>query len=548
MLYVSTFLISIIITVTMIPLVNRVSTRLNLLDDPGIRKVHTVSVPKSGGIAMAVGTIFSAFLWLKFTAFIYSVLMGVGIVVVFGILDDIFVISYKIKFLGQVIATFIVIYFGGLVIKDAGSLLPDGVQLPPVFAIPLTLFAIVGVTNAINLSDGLDGLAGGISLLCFISIGYFAYILSDQRILLICVAAAGSILGFLRFNTYPATVFMGDTGSQFLGFLAVTLSIYLSQKHETLSPLFPLIILGFPVLDTLTVMVERIKKGSSPFVADKNHLHHKLIKLGFYHWETVSIIYLLNAFLVSIVFVFRFHSEWFLLSFYLTFSFFIYSLFYIARSCGWQLEHTVSHEISLKNRLGNKITQGILIASLFMVTQIIIPFQLLITCIVPKTIPFYFAVFSFFLATLIIVIWKFRKEWLPRTVLFSLYLEIPFLIYLSEKLYVGWLKNGIKDIYNLFFGIMVLMVILTLKFTRRKKGFKSTPLDFIIFFIAIVVPNLPTTDIQHSVSMGAMASKIIAFLFSFEVLVGELRSEVEKLAAIAILAFILITIRGFLSI
>ena len=161
------------------------------------------------------------------------------------------------------------IFFGGLQIKFLGVCLPDGFQLPEILSVLLTLLAIVGVTNAINLSDGLDGLAGGSSLLIFLCIGYLAYtgsyIANNYFIVLISASVIGSIFGFLRFNTYPATVFMGDAGSQLLGFLAITLSLGLTQCNTPLSAFLPLLLLGFPVLDTLAVMVERISNGRSPF-------------------------------------------------------------------------------------------------------------------------------------------------------------------------------------------------------------------------------------------------------------------------------------------
>jgi UDP-GlcNAc:undecaprenyl-phosphate GlcNAc-1-phosphate transferase len=172
-------------------------------------------------------------------------------------------------------------------VRTLGALLPDGALLPAWVAVPLTVVAIIGVTNAINLADGLDGLAGGISLLSFCCIGYLAYLEGDISVGLAALAFIGAIFGFLRFNTHPATIFMGDTGSQLLGFAAITLSLALTQRQTALSPLLPLILLGFPVLDTLTVMITRILRKRSPFSADRNHFHHNLLDLGFRHPESV---------------------------------------------------------------------------------------------------------------------------------------------------------------------------------------------------------------------------------------------------------------------
>jgi len=168
-----------------------------------------------------------------------------------------------------VIAALVIILYGGITIDNLGVLLPEGYLLPKAISILLTLMVIVGVTNAINLSDGLDGLAGGITLLTFICIAYLAFRCENIAIAISAVAAAGAIFGFLRYNTHPAVIFMGDSGSQFIGFLAIVLPVALTQQNTPLSPFLPLIILGFPILDTMTVMTERIADGRSPFVADK---------------------------------------------------------------------------------------------------------------------------------------------------------------------------------------------------------------------------------------------------------------------------------------
>ena len=152
---------------------------------------------------------------------------------------------------------------------------------------------------------------------------------------LIALALVGAIFGFLRFNTYPATVFMGDTGSQLLGFSAITLSLDLTQGNTPLSPVLPLILLGFPVLDTLTVMAIRIATGRSPFLADRNHFHHNLMALGLRHTESVTVIYAGQTALVFAAFLLRFHSDWLLLSGYLVFSITTVVLLSVAGRNGW---------------------------------------------------------------------------------------------------------------------------------------------------------------------------------------------------------------------
>ncbi len=210
------------ITIALIPFFRGLALKMNAMDVPNERKVHKYPMPKSGGIAMALGAFIPILLWSPADDFTRATIIGAGIVVLFGLLDDMKDLGFKTKFAGQFAAALIVIIYGGVKIKSLGMLLPDDVLLPDWLAMPLTFIVIVGITNAINLSDGLDGLAGGISLLSFLCIGYLAYSAGNFGIALLSAATVGAIFGFLRFNTYPATVFMGDAGSQLLGFMAIT--------------------------------------------------------------------------------------------------------------------------------------------------------------------------------------------------------------------------------------------------------------------------------------------------------------------------------------
>jgi UDP-GlcNAc:undecaprenyl-phosphate GlcNAc-1-phosphate transferase len=157
---------------------------------------------------------------------------------------------------------------------------------------PLTIIWIVGITNAINLSDGLDGLAGGISLIAFTCFGILAYQRGDQEIFILCLILVASILGFLRYNSHPAEIFMGDTGSLFLGYCLGTLSIAGNFKSVTVLTLItPVLILLVPIADTAWAIIRRIREGRSPFSADKMHFHHKLLDTGISHSQTVTVIY-----------------------------------------------------------------------------------------------------------------------------------------------------------------------------------------------------------------------------------------------------------------
>jgi UDP-GlcNAc:undecaprenyl-phosphate GlcNAc-1-phosphate transferase len=537
------------ITMALIPILKSLAVKLNAMDFPNPRKVHTHPVPKIGGIAMALGTLLPVALFANGNKFINSVLIGAWIVVIFGVIDDFKNIGYKGKFLGQLIAALIVIFYGGLKICNLGACLPEDTLLPNILAIPLTILAIVGVTNAINLSDGLDGLAGGSSLLIFLCIGYLAYIggylPQNHFIALFCAAAIGGIFGFLRFNTYPATIFMGDAGSQLLGFLAITLALRLTQANSPLSPFLPLVLLGFPVLDTLTVMAERISNGKSPFKADKNHFHHKLIRLGLFHTEAVVTIYLVTAFLVVMAFVFRFYSEWFLLNFYVVFSGFIVTGFMAADRSGWMLKRYDLVDKVIKGKLKVLKEKNILIKTSYYAVNYGLPLLVIFASMVPAEIPVYLAGISAGLALLILAVWILKKQWLPGALRICFYLSVPLILYLGKTYQAAWISANLAVFYNLCFGALALFAVLMLKFTQRQKGFKTTPMDFLIVFIALILPNLPDPRIQN-LNMGFLAAKIIVLFFSFEVLIGELRGELAKLVVMTVAALGLVAARGLI--
>lgn len=546
MIFLSTLLLSLFITIALIPLFRRLAIRLHAMDLPDQRKVHRCPMPKSGGIAMALGALIPVFLWAPMDDSLRAILIGAGIVVLLGLVDDFRSLGYKAKFAGQVAAALVVILYGGIKIKSLGILLPDDVLLPEWLAIPLTLIVIVGVTNAINLADGLDGLAGGMCLLIFCCIGYLGYRGENIAIAVSSFAVVGAILGFLRFNTYPAVLFMGDTGSQFLGFSAVTLSLRLTQGNTPLSPLLPLILLGFPVLDTVTVMFERVAKGKSPFVADKNHTHHKLIRLGLYHTEAVFVIYLLQAFLVTSAFHFRFYSEWLLLIGYVIFSGMVLSGFFIADRSNWKLKRYDLVDKVIKGRLKKLKEKRILIKVCFKMTCLGFPGLLLLSCFLPETVPKPLSFLAIALAGLILFMWLTRKEWLAGVLRLTIYLLVPFLIYLTEANGASWMNGQARQLYNYSFGALVLFAILTVKFSKRTMGFKTTPMDFLIIFIALALPNLPDEHIR-SYHMGLVAAKIIALFFSYEVLAGELRGQLNRIGLATIVAIVAVTMRGFVQ-
>ena len=545
MILFSTFLISTIITIVLMPIFINLAYRANILDIPNKRKVHLNAIPRVGGIAMGLGAFLPIILWAPMGQLVKSLLIGSAIVVLFGIVDDVKRIGFKPKFAGQIIAGLIVILYGGLKIKSVGMLAPPSHLLSDWISIPLTLLIIVAVTNAVNLSDGLDGLAGGISLLTFVCLGYLAYLNEFQPLETMSVAMIGAIFGLLRYNTHPAVVFMGDSGSQLLGFFAITISLSLTQQCDQLSPFLPLFIAGLPIIDTLWVFVRRIKLGESPFTADKNHLHHELMRLGLFHSESVISIYLLHAIFIFMAFVLRSKSDWFLLTLYVVFSGMMATTAYFVIRNDWKIKRYDFIDKIVKRRLRTLKDETNLIKFSFNGAEIVFISLIICSCFLPAQINIFFSLFSMASLFLIILTWLIKKEWISGLIEITIFLLIPFLVYFSEKDTVYLMHTTLKNAYTLSFGVLTIFTLLTLKFTRRS-GFKTTPMDILILLFALVIPNLPDERIQ-AWQMGLVAAKIVVLFFSYEVLKVELRLKTKKLSVATLVALSIISLRGFIA-
>jgi UDP-GlcNAc:undecaprenyl-phosphate GlcNAc-1-phosphate transferase len=338
---------------------------------------------------------------------------------------------------------------------------------------------------------------------------------------------------------------MGDAGSQFLGFWAICLSLKLTQGSYPYNKLLPLMLLGVPILDTLSVMCERISKRQSPFMPDKNHIHHKLVQLGFSHAETVFLIYMLQSILITSAYFMRSSNELPILACFLVFSTALLGCITVAERNKWLFKRYDFIDGFFKERLKTLRDRQIIIKVSFKIYETALPAMLLFSCLLPKKMPAYVAYSAAVFIGLIVFTWFARQRWVAGVLRLCLYLFVPYIVYFSDADPAVWIGKRIFQSYNLAFGVLVLFMILTLKFTRRQKGFKSTPLDFLILFVALVVPNLPDARIQ---GMSVVATKIIVFFFGYEVLVGEIRGERRNLVLVMASLLAIVAVRGFFGI
>jgi len=298
-------------TLLAMPLVTKVGYLAGMVDQPDDRKVHTKAMPRSGGIAIALGVFFTILCFDSYDRGVQAMMLGALIIVITGLCDDVLHIRPWQKFLGEILAAIVFIWWSGVSLHTLGNLLASGPLQTGSFASVVTVIGIVGLINALNLSDGLDGLAGGLSAIACLFMGFFAYVSQQWACLYIVVVLFGSLLGFLYYNSHPARVFMGDTGSLLLGYLLSTAAVLMAGKAEhPIAPISMALVLALPIFDTLLVMTRRMVLGYSPFTPDKTHLHHRLLHLGLPHGAVVSMLYCTMGLFGMAAVLLRFQPEW----------------------------------------------------------------------------------------------------------------------------------------------------------------------------------------------------------------------------------------------
>lgn len=277
---------------------------------PGKRHIHIHPTPKFGGIAIALSVVITSVFFLPFDNVTTSYLLSAVLLLVAGIIDDAKGTNWKFKLLFSVIAISILVFGGGIWIENLGSLYGTNEIHLGLWGIPFTYFAIFGVISAINLIDGLNGLACGVSCIAFTSFALFAYLDGNQTVFYLSLANLGAALGLFKYNYPKAKIFMGDSGSLFLGFSLSVMAILLIGPKVRVSPMFPVIVLGIPIFDTIRVMVVRIINKRHPFKADKTHLHHLMMRSGTPPIRVVKIIWTLSFLLSMLAFVLHKYESW----------------------------------------------------------------------------------------------------------------------------------------------------------------------------------------------------------------------------------------------
>ena len=298
------FVVAALLALVLTPVVRSVVLRYDVVDRPEARRVNTITVPRGGGLAVSAAFLFMAslFLLVNQSAGLVSVpfslqpselvalLLGGAVAVALGAIDDLLDLRARVQLLGQVVLACGAVALGISIDFITNPFGPDFQFVGPIAAV-LTVFWIVGMINSINWIDGLDGLSSGVAFIAAVTLGLISLTTQvgqagQPLIAVLCFALAGALLGFLRWNFFPATIFTGTSGVQFVGFTLAVLAILGTAKVAV-----ALLVLGVPIIDTFWIIVRRVSQGGSPFTPDRSHIHHRLLDLGFSHRQTVLAIY-----------------------------------------------------------------------------------------------------------------------------------------------------------------------------------------------------------------------------------------------------------------
>lgn len=293
-IYILAFTIALAIAYFITPRVKDLAIKLGALDAPDARKVHTRPIPRMGGLAIYAGFILAVLASMHVSREIMGLLVGGTVILIVGIIDDLKPLPARVKLLGQIVAAAVLVMFD---IRIDWLTNPFGDMIyVDYLAVPLTIIWVVSLTNTVNLIDGLDGLAAGVSTIAAVTILLVALQQNFITVAILTAALAGSAFGFLQHNFNPAKIFMGDTGSMFLGYMLAAISILGAVKSAaTIALIVPIVALGLPILDTAFAIIRRYMSGRPIFKPDKGHLHHRLLEMGLTQKQAVLLMYVISG-------------------------------------------------------------------------------------------------------------------------------------------------------------------------------------------------------------------------------------------------------------
>ena len=465
------------LSMVLIPVAMRLAPRLGMVDMPDPRKVHSSPVPRVGGWGIAIGSLAPLLLVFELDPLLQSFIAGGLILFLFGLWDDARQVTHWIKFAGQLTAAGLVVYHGDLYVARVPFF--ESLVLSPEIGKPFTIFALVGVINAINHSDGLDGLASGESMLSLVAIAFLGYLCDNALLIGISLSTIGGTLGFLRYNTHPARVFMGDAGSQSLGFTLGVLLVYASQvAYPVTSAALPLLLLGLPFADIIAVLYQRIRGGMHWFKATRNHVHHRLLNLGFSHFQTVVIIYSIQALLAACSVLMRYQSDLVVGSTYIAVIAGLFTAITIAERRGWKLPVREAAPRLIDNATLRNVPM--------LIITVVVALFMLLGALSVQVIPSDFGAVACLLAALVLIQMVRGRASGSLPLRAAIYATAAFSAYLLVT-YPGAAGPVTLRLADLMMVVLAVSLAVFIRFVSDRK-FSTTPTDFLVAFgLAVLV-------------------------------------------------------------
>lgn len=538
------FFTALMVSVILIPPVSHLAISVGGIDTPDERKVHYNETPRLGGIAIFCAFLFTVLFFIDIDHQLKSFLAGAVVIFLTGLADDLTGLSPRYKFVGEILAATVAVISGGINLTTLGNPLGFGEIELGFFSFPFTVFALVGVMNAINLIDGLDGLAGGTSAVSCLAFGVLAWKTGNYTLLALIVALLGAVIGFLRYNTYPAHIFMGDSGSLFLGYCMGIFPIFLLNHAKGLvSPVTPLMILCVPILDTLVVMTGRLMRGKSILNPDKTHIHHRLLKMGLGHRFSVLFIYGLSYLLTACALLLQGYND--------SIQFLVLVVFCVALYASLRgatkLETTqtfafLKHNKSLRQ---TEIYRNIVSYShsLLVGIKYLVLLILVMVIFVKPDYPISIACVMGLIVLYMSVIW-FADNGRDNSQLQSvIYLSGLISIFIIENygrastfagLNLLWLSHCLFIILLISAGIKVVL--------RNRAGHLIiSPFEYFILFVVVAVPLLPANFTEEFHLMSVAAKSMVLFVAYKLILMRQVRKNRKILLAtfVVLLALVL---------
>lgn len=538
--YLLTFITATVVSMAVIPLMVRHAPRLGMIDKPDPRKVHTAPVPRVGGVGIVVGSLLPILLWAQGEQWLTAFIFGAAVLLVFGVWDDMRELGHYVKFLGQIIAAVLVVYFGDIYITQLPFITLEGAQVTAIGK-PFTIFAIVGMINAVNTSDGLDGLAGGLSLLSLGCIAYLAFLADGGTAVMIALAALGGVFGFLRYNTHPARVFMGDGGSQFLGFTLGVLAVVLTQRvNPALSPALPLLFLGLPIVDIVVVMVRRIHRGSKWYLAYKDHVHHRLLQLKFHHYEAVLIIYFVQMFFIASTIFLGYESDAVIISTYLGTSSLLFLFLAVAERNRW-CANRASHVSGFAEAINAIKASRFFTAAPVYFVGIAVPLLFVAVGFLAEQVPRDFGIIAAIMAVTLAVYFVTRIAVDSIIAQAVHYVTAAFVIYLETHAF-GKGIPGFDVMEVVYFSVLAGAIVLAIRY-GEKWDFKTTPMDYLVIFVVLFAGYILQST-PDKVEVGLMAVKLIVVFYGCELIVLHMRRKLNAMNVSSLVTLVALAYRG----